>query len=148
MEPDRFQQNSKIFLVGLICLLLCLSLLAFGFYILPYLLWNWSYKVPGSVLVLREWLRENYAFSEMGASWLIFLIFFIPAIICGLISQWSSNYIEKKMYGLDRVSPEKHLEIHKDVQESISFGLKILLLILLVLAGVILLEWLIAPPSI
>src|SRR5262245_58460376 len=97
MEHDRFQQNSKLFIVGLICLLLCLSLLALGLYVLPHLLWNWSYGVPGLVLSLREWYINTYNFTTQGASWMVILTFLIPAVICGFISQWSSNYIEKQM---------------------------------------------------
>ncbi|MBA3537827.1 MAG: hypothetical protein H0T84_14660 [Tatlockia sp.] len=148
MEPDRYQQNSKLFVIGLICLLLCLSLLAIALFILPYLLWDWRYGVPGMVLELHEWFKENYDFSDGGASWMVFLTFIIPALICGFISQWASNYIERKMYGLDEARPGRRMEIHKDLQESVSFGLKIFILIILVVLGVALVEWLILLPSI
>lgn len=147
MEQDRYEQNHKVFIIGLICLILCLSLAAFGFYILPYLIWNWGYEVPELVWQLREWYKGNYNFSDIGASWLVFFTFIIPATICGFISQWASNYIEKKMYGLDEANPERHAEIRKDIQETIRFGLKIFLLIILVLVVITLVEWLIAPPS-
>ncbi|MBA2652374.1 MAG: hypothetical protein H0U73_08930 [Tatlockia sp.] len=148
MEQDRFQQNSKLFVLGLISLLLCLSLLALGLYIVPYLLWGLHYGVPGMVLELHEWFKSNYNLSDAIASWLVFFTFIIPATICGLISQWSSNYIERKMYGLDEERPEHQMEIHKDIQETVSFGLKIFLLIILVILGVSFVEWMVTLPSI
>jgi len=147
MDPDRFQQNSKLFILGLVSLLVCLSLLTFGLYILPFLLWKWNYDVPALVLQLREWFKDSYDFSEIGASWMVFLIFIIPALICGYISQWSSNYIEKKMYHLDNPDPEKTKEIQKDLKESMSLGLKITLLIILVIIAVTIVQWLLAPPT-
>ncbi|MBA2656516.1 MAG: hypothetical protein H0U70_05960 [Tatlockia sp.] len=148
MEQDRFQQNSKLFVIGLISLLLCLSLLALGLYIVPYLLWDWRYGVPGMVIELHEWFKENYNFNNSGASWMVFLTFMVPAIICGLISQWTSKYIEKKMFGLELHSPERKMEIHKDIQETVSFGLKIFLLIILVIVAVSIVEWMVTLPSI
>ncbi|CDZ79291.1 putative protein involved in cysteine biosynthesis [Legionella massiliensis] len=148
MEQDRYQQNSKLFVVGLISLLLCLSLAGFGFYIFPYLIWNWGYDVPELVPNLREWYKGNYNFGDSGASWMVFLTFIIPAVISGFISQWASKYIEKQMYGLTEENPEKHAEMQRDIQETISFGLKIFFLIILVIVGITLVEWLVAPPSI
>ncbi|WP_028388500.1 hypothetical protein [Legionella fairfieldensis] len=149
MEHDRYEQNSKLFVIGLLCLLLSLTLLAFGLYILPYLLWNWRYDIPDFVLSWREWLKEYYNFTDSGASWLIFLVFFIPAIICGFISRWASNYIDNQINGIvPAPEPQKHREeIKRDLQESFGFGLKIFLLIILVLVAVTALEWLIASPN-
>ena len=148
MEYDRYQHNNKIFIIGLLCLLVSLSLLAFSIYILPYLLWNWTYNVPGFILDWRERLKEFYNFTDSGASWTIFLIFIIPAIICGYISQLTSNYMDNQIEGVkpETTTPEPPIEVKGDIQETIGFGLKIFLLIILVLVLVALLEWLIATP--
>lgn len=150
MEGDRFQQNSKLFVLGLVCLLISLTLLAFGLYILPYLLWNWSYKVPEFVYYWREGFKESYGFGDTGASWLVILIFIIPAIITGYISHFASNYIDNQLHGINQEKSPKFTEIKQGVQETLGFGFKILLLIILVLVAVAFVQWLLAapPPSV
>lgn len=145
MEGDRFEQNSKLFIIGLICLLISLTLFAFGLYILPYLLWNWSYNVPEFVYYWREWFREYYDISEVSASWIMILIFIIPAIITGFISHLASNYIDNQIHGIEQEKTTKLPEIKKNVQETLSFGFKILLLIILVLIAVAFVQWIVAP---
>lgn len=146
MEQDRYQQNSLVFIIGMISLLLCLCFLAFSFYILPYLLFSWVYSVPGLILFMREWFRELFNFTENGASWLVFLSFFLPALIFGYISQLSSNYIDDRIYRIKESTPLHTEEIKKDVQETLGFGLKLFLLILLVFVVVLAIEWLVAKP--
>ncbi|MBA2711785.1 MAG: hypothetical protein H0U57_14495 [Tatlockia sp.] len=146
MEPDRFQQNSKLFIVGLISLLLCLTLLAIALFIVPYLIWNWHYGVPAMIIELHEWFRDSYSFDNSGASWMVFLTFFVPAIICGVISQWSSTHIEKEIYGMDLDRPGRRMEIHKEIHDTLSFGLKVIILIVLVILAVSLLHWFVSGP--
>lgn len=148
MEKDRYQQNSKLFVIGLLCLLISLSLFAFGLYILPYLLWNLSYNVPEFVYTTREWLKEYYNFTESGASWTIILFFIIPALITGYISHLASNYIDNQIHGIEREKSTKISEIKKGVRETFEFGFKILLLIILVLIAVAFVQWLVAPTSV
>lgn len=147
MEPDRYQQNGTIFIIGLISLIFSLSLFALSFYILPFLLWSWSYSVPGIVLFLREWYKEGFNFSDSGAAWMVFFTFMIPALICGFISQYTSNYIDSQIYGIEEKKEEEKIELKREVQESVSFGLKVFFLIVLVVLAVLLIEWLVAPPS-
>ncbi len=147
MEPDRFQQNSKLFIVGMICLLLGLTFLAIALFIIPYLLWNWHYGVPSMVVQLHQWFRDSYSFDNGGASWMVFLTFLIPAIIFVIISQWSSNHIEKQMYGMDLDRPGRRMEIHKEIHDTLSFGLKLGILIVLVIIAVIVVQWFVSVPA-
>lgn len=148
MEQDRYQQNSKLFIIGLICLLSSLSLFFFSLYIMPYLIWSWSYNVPGFIISLREWLKQSYNYTNSGASWLIISTFLIPAIICGWVSYRASNSIDNEIYGIKRekISIEYSEELKRDVQETFSFGSKLFLLIILVIVAVLVIQWVIAPP--
>ena len=147
MEPDRFQKNGKLFVIGMIALLICLMLLAFSVYIFPSLLLQWNYSVPSFIFNWREWIKETYDLTYSGASWIIFLILIILAFICGYISYWASNYIDNQIYGIKNGSKEEtQTEVRKDLQTTVSFGFKVLLLIVLVLLVVSLVEWLIAVP--
>ncbi|WED44351.1 hypothetical protein [Legionella cardiaca] len=149
MEYDRFQQNSVLFIIGMIALLLSLSLFAFAFYILPFLLFNWIYDVPEFISIWREWLREEYGFTLMGASWLMLLMFVLPALIFGFISYYASNYIDDRLYHLvpEKTNPEKQVEVRRDIQETLGFILKILGAIILILVGISIVQWLLSVPT-
>lgn len=140
MEYDRFNESRKLFIVGIITLLLSLSLLAFGLYILPYLLWNWFYKVPGFILKLREWFREEYKITEILASWFIFFMLIIPALVFGYISYKISNSIDNQIYHIDTTTPEKKFKRTQDFQDSAKIGLKIIGLIVLILIIIAILQ--------
>lgn len=149
MEYDRFQENSVLFVIGIIALLLSLSLLAFAFYILPFLLFNWVYDVPEFISIWREWLRFEYKFTTVGASWFILLMLLIPALICGYISYYASNYIDNRLHN---IVPEKKVysrknQISRDIRETLKLVLKVLVLIILVLVGISLIQWFLAIPT-
>ena len=146
MEPDRYQQNSKLFIIGIICLLLSLSLFAYSLYILPYLLLGWVYDVPEFIMSWQEWLKQEYNFSELSAAWLIFLTFIIPALLCGYISYRTSNEVDNEIYGIVPEKTETEQQETSNVRETLGFGFKVILLIILVLVVVSLLEWLLTVP--
>ncbi|KTD17203.1 hypothetical protein [Legionella jordanis] len=148
MEYDRFQQNHTLFIIGIIALLISLSLFAFSFYLMPFLLFNWIYDVPQFVLVWREWLRDDFHFTVMGASWIILLLLIIPALVCGYISYFASNYIDNRIYHLvpEKKEPQQREKIKRDMQETLVFLLKILGLVVLVLIAISVLQWILAIP--
>ncbi len=143
MEPDRYQQNKKLFVLGIVCLLLSLTLFAFGFYILPFLFWKWNYNVPDFVIEWLEWLEEGYGFTHRSASWLLLSLFLLPATICVLISDWVSNHIDNQIYSQQIKIHTKSIELRKDTQETLKFSVKVLLLLILVLLVVSFVNWLI-----
>jgi hypothetical protein len=148
MEYDRFQQNSILFIIGITALLISLSLFAFSFYIFPFLLWDWVYDVPAFVLVWREWLIEGHQFTHTGASWLVLLLFVTPALICGYVSYFASNYIDNRLY---KFIPEKTAlskrKFRQDVQDTLVFLLKLLGLAILVLVIISIIQWISAVPT-
>jgi len=147
MEYDRFQKNSTLFIIGLIALLLSLSLFAFSFYILPFLLFGWVYDVPEFVSVWREWLKLEYHFTHVAASWIILLTFIIPALICGYISYFASNYIDNRIYNV--VNREDLIVSRRRqnyAQDSRVLLLKILSLAILIIIIITLLQWFISIP--
>ncbi|MCA0404075.1 MAG: hypothetical protein LCH30_09810 [Proteobacteria bacterium] len=146
MEDDRYQQNSKLFITGLICLLFSLSLCAMGLYVLPYLLFGWNYSVPGFVITFREWLKESYAYSDFGSAMVTFLSFLVPGLICGFISYYASNHIDNQIFGIQPEKKESSVDMKKEVKESLGFGLQLFLLIVLVIIAVFAVQWLVAPP--
>lgn len=146
MEYDRYEQNKSLFIASMICLLVSLTLFAFSLIILPALIWNWHYDIPEFTITFREWFRVRYGITDFSAGWLVFLCFFLPALITGLISKITSNDIENQIYNIEPQETASHVELKQDFQESMSLGMKILLLAALVVACVFLVEWLIAIP--
>ncbi|MFC3907509.1 hypothetical protein ACFORL_00265 [Legionella dresdenensis] len=114
---------------------------------MPHLIWNWHYDVPEFVSHWRERLVENHNMTRTSANWTIFFSFFIPAVVSGLIAYFTSNRLDNDIYGL---TPEKNPEeeglIVEDIKETASFGSKLFLLIIAVVAFVFFVEWLIAVP--
>ncbi len=101
MEPDRYQENHVLYILGMLCLSISLSLLLFSFFTLPYLLFGWHYEVPGFIISWREWLVSNYGLGLKHASWLISLILFIVSFLFGIGAYSTSMRIDNAIYGID-----------------------------------------------
>lgn len=89
-------KNNKMFITGVICLVLSLGFLLFSLYILPFLLWNLNYDVPDIVTDITSSLQDDYDYSVAGSKMLVWLIFFIPGMITGFISYYISNRIDRE----------------------------------------------------
>lgn len=135
MEPDRYKNNHTVFIIGMISLLLSLSLLAFSFYILPFLLFGWQYDVPGFILFWRESLQTDYSLSSTLSCRLILLFYFGLACIFSLITYFSSNRIDDQIYR-DEIkktggSAKHGGKTHEGLHVSLTIGLFIFIIILL-----------------
>jgi hypothetical protein len=161
MEPDRYQLNKKLFILSMLSLLLCLPLLAFALFLFPFLIFNWVYDIPSFIYEWREWLKESYSLSTMGAGLLIFLFFFTLSLLFGFISRKASNHIDEEIYhieaeaeGLPDIFPTEAEEPPADigVEESTEphaafyFSIKLLLIVLSALAVVFFISWLLTTP--
>lgn len=146
MEPDRYQQNKFLFILGMACLVLSIGLFLFSMYLLPYLIWNWYYDLPEFISTLNHWLVEQKGLQDSTASWAVFLIFFIPALLLGIIADIASNRIDNKVCG---IKPEEIATApgpEKKWGESTKLGLKIMYLIILVIVAIAVLQWIISTP--
>lgn len=92
-EPKN---DNKIFIAGVICLVLSLGFLLFSLYILPFLIWDLAYDVPDMVTDITSNLQEDYDYSSAGSKLIVWLVFFIPGVITGVISYYISNLIDKE----------------------------------------------------
>ncbi|WP_454783683.1 hypothetical protein [Legionella sp. WA2024007413] len=148
MEQDRFSQNSKLYILGMICLVLCLGLLFYSLYLLPYLAWGLNYNVPEMVMTLLSSLQDDYNYTVGQSKLIVWLMFFVPSLITGLISYFVSNHIDNNLYKSE-LKPQEEQEnppskqIGKEIKESAGFGLKILALMILILMAIFFLQYLI-----
>ena len=95
MSEER-KNGSKIFIAGVVCLVLALGFLLFSIYIIPFFLWNVAYDVPDMITSMTSTLQEEYDYTSAGSKLIVWLIFFIPGLITGCISYYISNRIDKE----------------------------------------------------
>ncbi|MBL7478779.1 hypothetical protein [Legionella bononiensis] len=145
MEQDRYSINNKMYVLGIISLILALGLFFFSMYILPFLIWNLYYDVPDLVSNIIMFFENRYEYSEAASRVITWLIFFLPSLMAGYISYYISNYIDDQILGLaKKVNPELEkettIEHQKDVKESLGLAAKIILLMILIVAVIFLLQ--------
>lgn len=131
MEYDRYQHNKILFIISITSLVIGLSLLAFSLFILPNLIWALNYDVPTFIYIWSENLKENYNFTITGAHSIVFLIFFIPAILAIFIAYLTSNIIDNKLYGFS--SSQREFKTRYNTKETILIVLQLLLILGLVI---------------
>lgn len=147
MPVDRYEQNRMLFIIGILCLIVSLSLITFSLYILPTMLWSWLYSTPEFLFIWRENLTETYGYTETSSGLIVFLIFFLPGAFAGLLSVLISNRIDKQALGLivkEEDTSEPQSRVSQEIKESFGFGAKIFLLSLGVILAVWLLNWLLS----
>ncbi|MFT4057928.1 MAG: hypothetical protein QM652_00105 [Legionella sp.] len=145
MEYERFGGNSKLFIFGIICLVISLGLLFFSLYILPYFLFEWNYDVPDFILNLLTIYQDNYHYTLAGSKFIVWMLFFVPCVLTGLASYFVSRYLDSKMYGPETPPIEEQEknteELQKQIKESVSLGGKILGLMIAIVVIILLLQY-------
>ncbi|HAT3856388.1 hypothetical protein ACKOUJ_06990 [Legionella pneumophila] len=138
-------ENSKLHILGIICLVTSLGLFFFSLYIVPFLIWQLDYDIPDFISNMIAYGEDEYYFSPITSKTLVWLIFFTPSIIMGYLSYYISNYIdknylepqEKLLESMQEKSPSKPAGRGRD---STILGLKIILLMVLIVAIIFLLQ--------
>lgn len=151
MEYDRMGGNNKLFIFGVICLVTSLGLLFFSLYLLPYFIWELSYNVPDFILGFLATLQDDYHYSSAGSKTVVWLGFFVPCVITGIISYFVSHYLDNKIPGIaPEVEPEQEKpegETQKQIKESASLGLQILGLMVIIVVAILLLQYFVQSTS-
>lgn len=145
MEYDRYKGHHKLYILGIVCMILCLGFLFFSLYITPYLIWGEHYDVPEFVSTLLALFEDRFQYSSATSSFLVWLLFFTPSLICGFISYRISNDIDNSLLGgqdpIPAVDKSEILqEVRRDRAESTRLSLKILVLMILVVLAILLLQ--------
>lgn len=141
MEPDRYQQNSRAFVSGMMCLLISMTLLAFSLYLLPFLVLSCVYNVPDFIINYCQWLIDNYGYSQRGAGIIVFLSLFLPGLMAGWFSCTASNNIDDEIHHISDYAPEVALKKQRKSEVTL-FSLKVLAVIIAVLVVLMLVQWL------
>ncbi|MDF1757894.1 MAG: hypothetical protein P1U74_06315 [Legionellaceae bacterium] len=150
MEADRFGQNQKYYIIGIICLMLSLPLFAFSFYLFPYLIFDWHYSVPDFVPELSGDLQRLYNLTKIAAGWLMILCCFFSAVILAVIADILSNKIDREIHTsyTDDVVTKTHKRNKVGEPESSGLVFKIIMIIVLVFVASQFFQWALstAPP--
>ena len=145
MEPDRYKINHKLYILGIICLVVALSLFSFSLFIAPFLLWQLDYDVPELIINLITLFEGKYEYGAGSSKLLVWMIFFVPSLITGFFAYYISNRIDSEIYKSE--IPRRYegkmpisAEISKQIRESAGLGLKIILLMIAIVVIVLLLH--------
>ncbi|HGI8175164.1 TPA: hypothetical protein ACJT8O_001006, partial [Legionella pneumophila] len=96
MEHSWYDNNSKLSVMGIICLIIFLVLFFFSLFIMPFLIWELHYNVPDFVSNMIAYLEDTYYYYSPVSKILVWLTFFIPCLITGYFSYYISRSIDKK----------------------------------------------------
>lgn len=149
MEQDRFAVNNKLYIIGLISLLIALFLFFFSVYILPYLIWSLNYDIPDFISSLIAYFKDDLRYTTFNSKIVTWLIFFIPGLITGYISYYISNAIDNKILGTKNSFESKRTEqeirqseIINNTQsrESYMLAARIIILMIVIVVVILLLE--------
>ncbi|HAT2065885.1 TPA: hypothetical protein OO122_001060 [Legionella pneumophila] len=142
---EHTDNNSKLFVMGVICLIIFLVLFFFSMFIMPFLIWELHYNVPDFVSNMIAYLEDTYYYSSPVSKTLVWLTFFIPCLITGYFSYYISRSIDKKNLLKDaNIDEEQSEEISsvtsEQIKESANLEFKILILMVAIILIIFLLQ--------
>lgn len=144
MEPDRYQQNQRFYITGLVCLISSMVFFGVGAYIFPHVAFGLTYNLPGFVFEWVNLIQSAYDVSEKTAGWFIFLIFFVLGLLFSLVTYIASRHIDNEIYAIEEPEVVDEKKQQKNMRETGPFILKILLLIGVIFLIAELIHWVIS----
>jgi len=143
MEPDRFQHSPKVYIIGLVCMIISMALFGFGAYIFPRIAFHFMYRIPDFIFEWINFVQIAYDLNEKNAGWLILIIIFSLGLIASIITYAVSNRIENEIYSIE---PQKldEQKPSKEWKEAGPLILKIVLILVVVFLSAKLFHWVIS----
>ena len=145
MEYDRYSHHEKIYVVGMLCLILGIIFISSALYLLPHLLLNWYYVIPTEFFSAANYLKENYGFTKSSAEMLICLVSFAIGFCFILIADFASRYIEQYELTTRKILKIKSTSKRKEKlkTDSLRTGFYVFSAILVAICLLKILEWII-----
>ena len=141
MEQSRYQGNHWLYITGLICLSLGLIFLGVTIYLAPLILFHWNVDVPMQYFIFIEWLHHDFELNEASASWIFWDFFLVLGLLFMIIADVISNYIDNHLLRYrKKIDPALALSKEKDLMEVKHIVLILIVTIILVLAGLKIVE--------
>ena len=142
MEPDRFQHNPKVYIIGLLSMIASMALFGLGAYTLPNIAFGLSYRIPEIIYNWISWVHIAYDVTEKKAGWMVLIIIFILGLASSLVTYSISNRIETEMYAIKPEKEQAHAESNT-WRETAPFVFKMLFILASVFIGAKLFHWVI-----
>lgn len=145
MDYNQYQQNNKLFITGVICLVLSLSLIFFSLYIAPNLIWDLNYDIPDFIVEQISYFQDNYEFTTAGSKFIVWLFYFILGLITGMISLYISQKIDHivlhdELHIENDEEQKPAIDVKGELKESAGLGAKIILLMVAIIVVIFLLQ--------
>jgi hypothetical protein len=141
MDQSRYEKYHGLYIVGTIGLIVGIICLGFGLYMLPMILFGINVNLPFYFFKFFNWLSEEFRMSDMDAIKMTWEIMTGLGILCLVIANVMSNYIDNHLLKYKRIeNPDLVREKEKDLIEVKHVVLILATAILFVLAGLKLFE--------
>ena len=141
MEQSRYQENHGLYIVGLICLTLGLLFLGVTLYLAPFIFFHWNIDIPMQYFMVIEWLHHDFELNETNAARIFWDFFLVLGLIFMIIADVISNYIDNHLLKYrKKIDPALALSKEKDLMEVKHMVLILIVAIILVLAGLKIIE--------
>lgn len=145
MDYNQYQQNNKLFITGIICLVFSLSLIFFSLYIAPNFIWDLNYDIPDFIVEQISYFQDNYEFTTAGSKFIVWLFYFILGVVTGIISLYISQKIDHivlhdELNIEDNEEQKPGVDVKEELKESAGLGAKIILLMVAIIVVIFLLQ--------
>lgn len=84
------------FSFGLLFYLISCCLWLLVFYLMPHFFWDFQIPIPSFVKDMHQWLYDHYLLDKWPRHAILFLMFFIVALLCSAISHYFSEKLEAR----------------------------------------------------
>ncbi len=140
MEPDRYQHSPKVYIIGMVCMIVSMGLFGLGAYILPNVIFGLIYSIPDFIFDWTNLVQIAYGLNEKKAGWLVLAIIFLLGFLASIVTYAVSNRLDNEIYDIqtDKTDDEDISEKWKDTGPLI---LKIIFILVLVFTIAKLFQW-------
>ncbi|MDP3560180.1 MAG: hypothetical protein Q8R79_07535 [Legionellaceae bacterium] len=129
------------YVVGLLSLIFSVIFILFSFYMLPHLLWGWSYELPFFLLWCEDWLGAYYSLPPKTVTLVMFSALFFSGLLLGLIATWSSHKMDEQTLPQEPEElKEKVMKQENRLQGTDTF-LRIFLACMAIVGGFVIIDW-------
>lgn len=139
-QPDDFETPSLILLVVFI------GWSIYTLYLMPHLLFNWHYDVPGWIWYVRVWFVEQFGIGEREASFIILSIMLVVAMILLIIEKLITKSNENIPEVLEEIElrKERQKALRAEIKSTTNFFMQVFMIAIGIFVLLIGLHWLIS----
>lgn len=144
MIDDRLKAHPLLYILGITCLLISICLFGFSLYIFPFLFFGFKYSVPEIITRAQHWHATHQELEGILLVIAIYIPFLISSLLFAFIALLFGNRIERELLEIkQKAATQAKPEVIPPSRSSILYSLKLFLLMVLIILGLITIEYLI-----